>query len=293
MPDQMTDTSIIKSEKQIIKDIAGLAALDEITFNDRGWDSRVYSFDDGRYFFKFPRSQKIQNLYKYEIEAIKFIADLRASIVAQKILWEHPENAYFGYEGVRGQALSTIIDQLDNNQKRAIGEALGDFLRQFHELKLPGARIMGVEDESNQIRRWYEKCRETVQKRFDDDEQQKLHELIYVEWPAKLKELGNESVLCHGDLHFENILVGSNGSVGIIDFGDVAYYDRSKDFLELEEDKEIFQAVLRTYGTHDPSLQQKIAVRQAMIQLINLGFHAGKGDEDNITRTVEKIRAKL
>lgn len=292
MPSQKTDSAIIQKEKQLIRDRAGLSSTDEITLNDRGWDSRVYVFD-GCYFFKFPRSEKIQSRYKYEIAAIKFITNLDTNIVAQKIVWEHPENAYFGYEGVRGEPVSSILEKLSTSQKQAIGEVLGNFLKQFHQLKLPGARTMSLEDESKQIQRWYENCTPIVKEYFTESEQQRLQALVYEEWPSRLVELGSELVLCHGDLHFENILYGDDGAVGIIDFGDVAYFDRSKDFLELEEDKEIFKAVLGIYGNHDSHLKQKIAIRQAMIQIINLGFHAGKGDKANSARTVEKIKATL
>jgi len=293
MPTQITDALTIQHEKQIIRDVAGLSKTDEIVFNDRGWDSRVYSFGQGRYFFKFPRSPKIQNGYKYEIAAIKFLHDLDTKVVGQKLLWEHPENAYFGYEGVQGQPVVNVMSTLTTSQKQAIGEALGDFLKQFHALQLSGARTMRLEDESKQIQRWYEGCKPTIQKWFTEGEQRRLHGLVYEEWPAKLVELGQELVLSHGDLHFENILYGENGSVGIIDFGDVAYYDCSKDFLELEEEPAIFKSVLAVYGGHGDTLGQKIAVRQAMIQIINLGFQAGKNDESSVAQTVEKIKARL
>jgi aminoglycoside phosphotransferase (APT) family kinase protein len=293
MPSQATNTTTIETEKQLIKAVAGLADTTAITLNDRGWDSRVYSFNDGRYFFKFPRSKKIQNLYTYEIAAIKYVANLDTPVVAQKILWEHPGNAYFGYEGVQGPSVSEIIKKLDIAQKESIGKALGDFLKQFHRLQLPGARIMSVEAESKQIQRWYEASKPAIKEHFTGSEQQRLRQLVYEIWPSQLIELGSEPVLCHGDLHFENVLYGHNGSVGIIDFGDVAHYDRSKDFLELENDQTIFKAALAIYGNNSPHLLEKIAVRQAMIQIINLGFYAGKADKANIRLTVEKIKTKL
>ncbi len=293
MPSQKTDIATIENEKQLIKDIAGLSGTDEIVLNNRGWDSRVYSFNNGRYFFKFPRSEKIQNLYKYEIAAIKYVADLDTDVVVQKILWEHSYGAYFGYEGVQGSPVSEIFETLSTTQKQLIGKILGNFLKKFHELQLPDVRTMTVRDEAKQIQRWYESSKATIVQYFSDNEQQRLHQLVYGAWPAKLLELGSEPVLSHGDLHFENILYGQNGSVGIIDFGDVAYYDRSKDFLELKDDKAVFEAVLKEYDHNSPHLMEKIAVRQAMIQIINLGFHAGKEDEENIKKTVAKIKQRL
>lgn len=293
MPNQQTDNLTIENEKQLIKDAVGLSSVNEIKLNDRGWDSRVYSFNYGKYFFKFPRSKKIQARYKYEIAAIKFIADIETDVIAQKILWKHPANEYFGYEGVKGTAVSEIIGQLTKGQKEKIGNSIGGFLKQFHKLHLPGARTMTIEDEAKQIERWYENCQGALSEWFSDHEQKQLHNLVYDIWPERLRELGSEMVLSHGDLHFENILYGHDGTVGIIDFGDVAYYDRSKDFLELEGDEDIFKAVLGRYGHHDNDLKNKIAVRQAMIQIINLGFHTGKKDKGNIKLTVDKIKAKL
>lgn len=293
MPDQKTDPVIIEHEKQTIRQVAGLSVNERIDLNENGWDSRVYSFHDGRYFFKFPRSQKVQERYKYELAAIRFVDDISTDIICQKIKWEHPSNAYFGYEGVPGQPLSNVLRQLNVSQKQAIGSKLGVFLREFHTLTLPGARTMSLEDESDQIKRWYEDHQEASQKYFTTAEQDTLRTLVYEIWPAELVKLGSEPVLSHGDLHFENVLYQQDGSLGIIDFGDVGYYDRSKDFLELDEDETLFQAVLKEYGNVDQKLQQKIAVRKAMIQIINFGFHAGKGNKIKTRETAERIKAFL
>ena len=293
MPSQKTDKTTIEREMRLIRDTAGLARTDEIILNDRGWDSRVYSFSNGRYFFKFPRSEKIQKRYKYEIAALKLLEDRDAGVVISKILWEHPQNAYFGYEGVQGNSVSEIIETLSVSQKQSIGKALGTFLEQFHSFELPGARTMALEDESDQIQRWYKDNGPSFGKWFTGAEQQRLQQLVYEVWPAQLKKLGSESVLCHGDLGFSNVLYGHDGTVGIIDFGDVAYWDRSKDFLEIEDDKTIFGAARNVYTAFSEHLMEKITVRQAMIQIINFGYHAGKNDRVMADLTAEKIRATL
>lgn len=293
MAPEQTDIITIQTEKQLIRDIAGLSGTAEIKLNDRGWESRVYSFNEGRYFFKFPRSKYVQKLYEYEIAAIKYVENLDTKVISQKILWEHPDNSYFGYEGVQGSSVAEMIHELDGPQKKVMGGFLGEFLKKFHMLQLPGARTMSLEDESKQIQQWYEGCKFTAKKYLTASEQQKLKQLVYEVWPTKLIQLGSERVLSHGDLSFENIIYGYNGSVGIIDFGDVAYYDRSKDFLELEDDETIFKAALAVYGDNDTKFLEKIAVRQAMIQIINLGVHAGRADEASTMLTLDKIKAKL
>lgn len=293
MPSAPTDPTTINNEKQLVRELAQLSSDDGITLNDRGWDSRVYSFDNGCYFFKFPRSKQVQDLYKYEIAAIKFVNDIDSDIVAQKILWEHPENAYFGYEGVQGQPLFNIIEKLSTEQKRRIGQTIGHFLKQFSTRQLPGARKMSLKDESKQIQRWYNDSLAFIPKYFNDQEQTKLRTFVYEIWPATLLQLGEDPVLCHCDLHFENILYGDNGDVGIIDFGDVAYCDRSKDLLELANDPVLFDAALKAYGSIDKQLKQKITVRQAMIQIINFGFYASKSDKKSLDETILKIKQNL
>ncbi len=293
MPEQTTDPKIIEAERQTIRSVAGLPENEEIKLNETGWDSRVYSFNDGKYFFKFPRSTKIQGRYVYELDAIKAAASLDVPVLFQEILWQHPENAYFGYRGVPGQPLSGVVEELPLSELQNIGEKLGHFLKAFHALSLPGARRMSLNDESDQIQRWYEQNHAQLKVNFSDPEQAALHKLVYETWPAKLHELGSDPVLSHGDLHSENILYDESGSVGIIDFGDVAYYDRSKDFLELDDNKHIFSSVMQAYSINDPQLADKIAVRQDMIQIINFGYHAGKGNLEKAKEHAEIIRTML
>lgn len=293
MPAQKTTPDIIVAEKQIVKNLVGLANIDEIVLIDRGWDSRVYALKSENYFFKFPRSAKIQSHYKFEIAGIKSVANMGAAVRVQKILWEHPKNAYFGYEGVQGLPLSVVAQDLNDSEQQIVGMAVGNFLKFLHQLKLPSARTVSVADEAKQIQRWYVESLSVIAQVFTEGEQQKLHELVYEIWPINLERLGSESVLCHGDLHFENILYSKDRGIGIIDFGDVGYYDRSKDFLELNDQPVIFDSALQTYGQKDAKLMEKIALRRAMIQIINLGFFLGKNDKAGIARTVDKIKASL
>lgn len=293
MPVQTTSPHTIETEKKIVRDVARLSAGDEIIFNDKGWDSRVYSFGKGTYFFKFPRSEKIQHRYKYEIAAIKFMGDWDVGVAVQKIRWEHPHDAYFGYEGVRGVPVSQVVDKLAAQEKERVGMVLGEFLRQLHTHELPGARTMTLANEADQIQRWYQNSVRAVTEYLSHDEQQRLHKLVYDTWPTKLAALGSEPALCHGDLHFENILYAPNGTIGIIDFGDVAYYDRSKDFLELEDDATLFDAALRAYGRSDKPFMEKVALRQAMIRILDLGYFVGKADKAGIERTISYLKTYL
>jgi aminoglycoside phosphotransferase (APT) family kinase protein len=292
MHSQHSDPDTIEKEKLIIKGLANLQSTDNIELNERGWDSRVYSFDEGRCFFKFPRSKEVQLTYQYEIAAIKHMANLQTDVKVQNIIWEHPENAYFGYEGVVGQPLNIAIQKLSEPEIQKIGTSIGKFLKELHQYKLVGARTMTTDNEAEQIEEWYEKNSNKTKHFFEEEEQKTLKHLVYEVWPSRINQLGYDPVLSHGDLHFENILY-KNGVVGVIDFGDVAYYDRSKDFIELELNKTIFDTALEAYGNSDEQLLDKARLRQDMIQIINLGFYAGKNDQNNTKLTVNKIKEFL
>ena len=293
MPNQTTSLKTINNEKLIIKELASLNSISEIKLNDTGWDSRVYSFGDGQYFFKFPRSKKVQNLYKYEITALKCLQKLDTAVVTQKIIWVHPKNEYFGYEGLQGKPLGEIINYLSAKEKTAIGINIGSFLKQLHKIKLTDARKITINNEIEQIQDWYKSSINVVKKSFTTTQQQKLNTLVYIEWPAMLKKLGSDPVFSHGDLDLKNIIYNTSVSVGVIDFGDVAYYDRSKDFLELSNSKIVYNNALRVYGYNDSIFKSKVAIRHNMIQIINLGFYSGKNDQKNMLITVNYIKKYL
>ena len=289
MPKQSTSLKTINNEKLIIKEVASLNSISEIKLNDTGWDSRVYSFGDGQYFFKFPRSKKVQNLYKYEIAAIKHLKTLDSDVFIQKIIWEHPSNEYFGYLGMVGHPLTDVINTLSKKQSQSVATTIGLFLKQLHGSILAGARVKTINSELDQIKLWYYDNLSVINELFNKKQQKLLNDLVCIKWPARVNELGSDSVLSHGDLGLHNIVRDKDLNLSVIDFGDVAYYDRSKDFLELQKNNDFFSTVLKAYGVDNELFLSKIAVRQQMIQIINLGYFAGKNDKVNLQKTVNII----
>ncbi len=292
MQSQMTSPEVIEHEKRIAQKLASLPGLGTIIFNDSGWDSRVYSVNNGQYIVKFPRSEKIQGRYAAQIAALKLAATINRGVKIPKVIWEQSENKYFGYEGVPGVALAEVISDLDKASRQTIGTALGNFLKDFHQLSLPGARNMSIEEEVGQLQNWYEKGVDQYKLLFSTEQHQKLHKLVYETWPDELSQLGGDAVLCHGDFHFQNIFYNAGGHIGIIDFGDVCQADRSKDFINLD-DPTIFEATLAAYGHDDKALRQKIALRHKMVQVIKLTAQLGKNDTAAVQKTTAGIQAML
>jgi len=275
MHSQNTDASTIEHEKQIVKQLANLPDTTDIAFEDAGWDSRAYIVHEGEYIVKFPRSEKVRGRYTSQIAAMKLAASTSADVLVPKVIWMHPTNEYFGYRGVRGTPLATILDQIDETTKQFIGQELGTFLKGFHKNQLPGARDMSIGEEIKQLQNWYEKGAEEGKQFFTSAEQRKLHIAVHEIWPTQLQKLGSTNKLCHGDFHFSNIFYDESDQIGIIDFGDVCYADPSKDFINLD-DPAIFEATLAAYGETGDKFRQKIALRKQMLQVIKLTAQLAK-----------------
>jgi aminoglycoside phosphotransferase (APT) family kinase protein len=285
-----TSQETIERETQLIVGLTG-ASSEAVTLNDSGWESRAYNVNNGQYFVKFPRNEKIKGRYGYQIAAQKLAGSVNSEVRIPKVLWEGADGSYFGYEGVSGVALTEVLPDLDDTAKQAIGEALGGFLKQFHQLQLPEARPMGLEQEIKQIQDWYQKGLQLSRPLFTDEEQARLHQLVYETWPTELTSLGIVPALCHGDFHFANILY-DDGAVGVIDFGDVCNADHSKDFADFE-DPVIFEATLKAYSSDDDKLRQKIKLREDMTRIITLTAQLIKSGDQAAQETVAKIKKSL
>ncbi|HSD56379.1 MAG TPA: aminoglycoside phosphotransferase family protein [Candidatus Saccharimonadales bacterium] len=291
MHSQNSDAQTIEHEKEIVKQLSNLPQA-SITFDDSGWDSRVYLVNGGEFVVKFPRSSKIQGRFASQITALRLASKTKADVAIPKVIWTHPQNEYFGYEGIAGIQLAIILGELDDTTKQFIGQELGAFLKDFHKQRLAGARDMSVAEEIKQLHNWYQKGIEEGKQFFTPAEQQKLHSAVYDVWPQLLTKLGNDLGLCHGDFHFKNIFYDENDQIGIIDFGDVCYADRSKDFINLD-DPAIFESALASYGDTSDRFRQKIAIRKQMLQVIKLTAQLAKRELADAQVTAGLIKHSL
>jgi aminoglycoside phosphotransferase (APT) family kinase protein/RimJ/RimL family protein N-acetyltransferase len=283
--------AVVNYEKKLIAGLANMPKGATITLNDSGWDSRAYNINDAQYFVKFPRNEKIRGRYGYQIAAQKLASSVASAVRIPRVMWVGSGGGYFGYEGITGVTLKQALPNLDNMAKQAVGTALGGFLRQFHQLDLPEARHMGLEQEIAQVQNWYQKGLHLSKKVFADREQIRLHQLVYDIWPDQLTALGYKPALCHGDFHFDNIYV-DDSVVGVIDFGDVCNADHSKDFADFD-DPVVFDAALAAYGSDDHKLLEKIWLREDMNRIITLTAQLIKNGEQASQGIITIIREKL
>ncbi|MBP9782030.1 aminoglycoside phosphotransferase family protein [Candidatus Woesebacteria bacterium] len=287
---QKSDQTTIENERKLVTKLVN-CTNEDIELNTVGWTSRVYIVDKGTYVFKFPRTEKVKKEYEQEIRILKLLENIGCSIQIPKIRWVGDKYDYLGYEGVAGQTIDLVIDRLSPTEKTNIGQQVGKFLIQLHAVELVGAPTITIQDEILQFQKSYQAAALAFADRFTSDEQAKLKTLVYETMPATISELGSDLALCHGDLGYWNLILNDQNKVGAIDFGDIGYYDKSKDFLGME-DKEMLNAALAVYGDND-ILRQKIAFRQRLVPLLDLAYFIENNNEQRTAQTIEKIRAAL
>jgi aminoglycoside phosphotransferase (APT) family kinase protein len=280
-----TGEKTIFEEKEVIRALLGPDG--DIALDDFGWTSRVYIINSGEIVFKFPRSAKVKKEYKLEIPAYKLACEIADGILIPQVRWEHPDNNYLGYKGIVGRSFDKEASNLTTAERKRAGARLGAFLSKFHKCTLPTAPRKFLEKEFAEHKNKLALGLPAIKKYFTNAEVARITRLVLEEYPLRMERLGFKKGLCHGDLGYSNLICGPHGRIGIIDFGDVGYYDTSIDFAGMI-DKDMLEAALEAYG-EDISIE-KIKLRQKVIPLFDLPFFAAKKDSGGIGKTIERIR---
>jgi aminoglycoside 2''-phosphotransferase len=182
--------------------------------------------------FRFPRTERIRNHLKHEIEFLNFLAD--------KVKTRVPRYSYFskggdfaGYTIIPGKILTAAaFKSLSKPKKEQVVGQLVAFINDFHNIKL------------NDFQKFKPKAREA----FIHDEKKielKLSTKLFPRLPkAEVRAienfykqskvyLGKIPTFCptHGDLYADNVVWNEGKSeIGVIDFTDVLIGDPAKDF---------------------------------------------------------------
>ena len=257
---------------------------DRINFSDDGFLSRAYLVDEGKYIFKFAKYPEVE--YQTEEKMLKFIANLDLPVKTQKVAWTSPEGTYIGLEGVQGQNLDHV--PLNYQEKIAIGEQLGRFLKILHRTSCDSAMIYPPKEE---IQTWQERYRNGIpvlNYYFSPSELQLIDELMMQEMPAQLNALGEKMVFSHGDLGDGNVLVDEGRNVGVIDFSEMIFLDEAADFMDIS-DETISQAMLDSYGAGG-SLRRKVQIRRLIRPIFVIATYAYDGRKEGTERLVQRIR---
>lgn len=280
----------IEDEIKIVMELSG-ADQNRIEISEIGWTSRVYIVDGGKIVFKFPRNAKFREDCKQEIAALKLIKEQKFSINVPILNWTTEDNSYFGFYGVEGKPLKTIIDRLSEQQKIEIGTQLGEFLKQLHTIKSYGnIEKQTLEEQLEEYQDWYKKDKVLLKDFFSESEVKKIDVFFASEAPKAMKGVG-ELVFCHGDLDYNNTLINDKNHVGVIDFGDAKLYDKSQDFRGMD-DEVLREAMISAYGSKVISKSAAEATSK-MIDVLNMLYYVEQKDLENINDFLKRIRLKI
>ena len=140
------------------------------------------------------------------------------------------------------------------------------------------------------LQKTFHKRKRILKEHFNKNELDTIEELVS-SLPEKSANLGIEQVFCHCDLGYNNILLTDNLEVGIIDFGDAGIYDKSYDFIGLE-DEMMLDAAITAYGG-DEILRKKVAIRRPLLPLMEMLYLIDRKDTEGIRKCAGKMSNNL
>ena len=287
MHPQFSDPATIASETAIVRQDLGYDAT--IDFRDDGWDSRVYLADKGETVYKFPRTLAVD--YTHETAALALIATVDSPVATQRLEHIDPKGRFVRYKGLVGAQLSELLPEMSETEKLRIGNLVGLFLRSLHALDMLDAKVININDEIAEYRAKYQLALPTLATNLAADEQEVVTLFFDDTVASAMQDLGHTSVLSHGDLGTYNILIDANGKPGVIDFGNIGFYDASKDFIDLW-DQTLFEAMLETYGD-SKILRARAAVRMLALPVIDVVYYKSKNDDTGLQVTLDRVRSAL
>jgi len=268
----------LEAVKQIQQEYPDLM-IEEIEFLGAGYDSEAFLLNQA-YVFKFPRhARAARNLYKEAIvlKEIKDKVPLKVPAICFIGTSNHPNQLTFaGHEKNEGVPLDAeLLATLTDERKEQMAKELAAFLKALHKIELT-TQIEGLEVNKKGKAAYeyeiikkaaYPYLKETVQHQIDEV----YHQLLK-------QDFQYQKCLIHNDFGASNVYYDQSVDkiCGLIDFGDVAIYDRDMEFVclmyDYEEgfDQEFVQKVLTYYGLDSADLANKVNFTDFYGQLENV-----------------------
>ena len=274
-------------ELAIVKKLTNVNDENRIFLNEVGWTSRVYIVDNGEFVFKFPKAKKWKEECEHEVSILKIISKYEFNVNIPLIKWVSENASYTGFYGIKGEPITTeAIDKLSKTQKREVGAQIGLFLKKLHTIDYKGKNPNNENNEFEWLQKLFYKRKRILKEQFNKNELDTIEELV-TNLPQKSAKLGIEKVFCHYDLGYNNILLTDNLEVGVIDFGDAGIYEKSYDFIGLE-DNVILDAAIITYGDNEV-LREKVAIRRQLLPLMEMLLLIKRKDKEGIRKCAGKV----
>ena len=279
------DIEIITKEKEIVSSLTN-EHFETIEFVDIGWTSRVYLINNGELVFKFARNNKVVEEYKNEVRVYKFLKKKSFEVKLPVVKFEDANLRYFGYEGIVGQTLDKYIDNLSEKEKIIIGQRLSGFLKILHESNLDNINIFDISHEEKEFFEKFSISEEFLKTSLKPEIFSAIEFFLENKIKNEFEKLKSNIKLCHGDLGLWNIILNKN-QIGIIDFGDVGYYDSSIDFSGIG-DLYIYNSLVKHYEC-DESMLKKINLRKIIIPILEIPYYLEQDNKKELQKNLSQI----
>lgn len=264
---------------------------DRVYLNNAGWTSIAIIINEGEYVGKFPRNNQVLEEYKQEIKIYEFLREKTLGIPVPELIHVEKDLEFFIYKGIPGKTLDNY-DDLTSEQMENIGACIGSFLKKFHEFKHESFLDSPLEKEIHDLQANFKECNDYLQKNLASESFELVRLFVESEFESTLRNLPYERKLCHNDLGYWNVVFDGEKKIGIIDFGDIAYSDCSRDFVGLLDEK-VLEKALMVYGrSNDKQFHEKIFTRQKALMINELPYFI-KSNKEEIIDQILSYMSKL
>lgn len=276
--------------------------IDTLEFLGEGFDSEAFLINQS-YVFKFPRhTRAARNLYKEALilDGIKNQLPLKVPeifFIGKSSKSDQLE--FVGYEKIEGVPLNNkILDTLTEKQKDELAQELAIFFKALHKVELPIA-IKGLEvDKKTKAAYEYNVIKKAAFPLLKESVQQEIDEVYR---KILQHDYNDKKCLIHNDFGASNVYFDlmTNKICGLIDFGDVAIYDREMEFICLLFDYEegfsqvFVEKMMDYYGLKIEELQNKLAFVEFYNQLENVYLGKEFGMDELFAESIAEIKAGL
>jgi aminoglycoside 2''-phosphotransferase len=269
-----------------------------------GWggDSDAWLVNGTR-IFRFPRTPDIARQLRLEVCLLPQLAPLLPlAVPAFRYVASDPATQlprFVGYPAIPGEPMTpSLLDALamPEAERLALAAQMGGFLAALHGFPVERARECGAEEEREPdlTRALYERVRDQVYPLLAPS-LRAWTDHLFGDYLANPRLWQFEPALIHRDLSSDHILFdrAARRITGIIDFGDLAFYDPVADFSGLAAYGTAFlEAALTAYARPlDATARQRLAFYRRRVPYIALAWGAERSDEQALSEGMAALRA--
>jgi len=196
-----------------------------------GWDYTVVRVD-GRWAFRFPRREIVLEPMQRELAALRVLAPLLPVPVPAPVYLGRPADGFpwpfFGARWLPGADAGAA--ELTDDERAALARPVARFLRCLHDVEEFGDLPVDVVRRAEMPFR-VPRTRQELAAAAAEGLWEAPRSVLELLRRAELLPPAEPSAVCHGDLHFRQLLVAGGTLTGVVDWVDVCRSDPGIDLM--------------------------------------------------------------